>query len=150
MRFDHQERPWPITAVPVTGDRTGCTLFSSMSNSDAAWHSLRMDRSDRHSPERRVASHVSTSSGPSISRWCGSLDNLKFTRVDCLGSSRGRSGMMRDAAPLPRRQKRGGALCSPATETYCCCTNDPGQFLPWWRMAGAEAGEACACGGIEL
>lgn len=48
----------------MTGDNTGCTLDSSISNSDAAWHNLRRDRSDRHSPDRRVASHDSTSSGP--------------------------------------------------------------------------------------
>lgn len=48
----------------MTGDNTGCTLDSSISNSDAAWHNIRRDRSDRHSPDRRVASHDSTSSGP--------------------------------------------------------------------------------------
>ena len=47
----------------MTGDNTGCTLDSSISNSDAAWHNIRRDRSDRHSPDRRVASHDSTSSG---------------------------------------------------------------------------------------
>ena len=46
----------------VTGDKTGWTFDSSMSNSETEWHNRRRERSERHSPDRSVDIHDSISS----------------------------------------------------------------------------------------